>query len=133
MSTVLENIFDYKKNLSLVGLLFFSGVVIFSFTSNIAFGSGVSEGCGYWDLREGCDLSGWMHLVLDSAQAGALAIFLHFLAHRQTKKLELIITNQENKRIRKENFAKESLKNHFTVLLFSFQTNNFYIIKKLIK
>ena len=120
-------IFDYKRNFRLILLVFFSIVVTFSFTANIVYGAGVTEGCDMFELRSDCDLSGWMHLVLDSAQAGALALFLHFLSHRQSKKLEIIITNQEKKRINKEKFANETLKNHFTVLLF-----NISILKQIV-
>ena len=65
-----------------------------------------------------------MHLVIDVAATGLLALFLHSLASKHTKKLELIITNQENKRIRKEKFSNESLKNDFTALLFNISVIN---------
>lgn len=119
MIDIIENLFDYKKNLRIAILVFFSTIILISFISNIVYGAGVSEGCGIFDIKSSCDLSGWMHLVIDSLQAGALALFLHFLASRHTKKLELVITNQENKRLRKEKFSNESLKNDFTSILFS--------------
>ncbi len=119
MIGIIENLFDYKKNLRIAILVFFSTIILISFISNIVYGAGVSEGCGIFDIKSSCDLSGWMHLVIDSLQAGALALFLHFLASRHTKKLELVITNQENKRLRKEKFSNESLKNDFTSILFS--------------
>ena len=118
MISILKPLVNYRKKINLLLLLFFSVVVTYSFSTNVVYGGGVAEGCSMYEISSECDLSGWMHLVLDSAQAGALALFLHFLAHRQTKKLELIITNQENKRTKKEKFANETLKNHFTVLLF---------------
>ena len=74
-----------------------------------------------------------MHLVIDSSQAGALALFLHFLATKQTAKLEHIITNQENKRLLKEKFSAESLKNDFTSILFSISLINQLINKLDIK
>ena len=89
----LESLFDYRKNFRVIILMFFSVVVLFSFTSNIVYGAGVSEGCGIFDIKSGCDLSGWMHLVIDVAATGLLALFLHSLASKHTKKLELIITN----------------------------------------
>ena len=118
MISILKPLVNYRKKINLLLLLFFSVVVTYSFSTNVVYGGGVAEGCSMYEISSECDLSGWMHLVLDSAQAGALALFLHFLAHRQTKKLELIITNQENKRTKKEKFANETLKNNFTVLLF---------------
>jgi len=125
MISVLKPLLDYRKKINLILLLFFSVVVTFSFSTNIVYGGGgVAEGCSMYEINSECDLSGWMHLVLDSAQAGALALFLHFLAHRQTKKLEIIITNQESKRTKKEKFANETLKNHFTVLLFNISLLN---------
>ena len=120
----LESLFDYRKNFRVIILVFFSVVVLFSFTSNIVYGAGVSEGCGIFDIKSGCDLSGWMHLVIDVAATGLLALFLHSLASKHTKKLELIITNQENKRIRKEKFSNESLKNDLTALLFNISVIN---------
>ena len=120
----LESLFDYRKNFRVIILMFFSVVVLFSFTSNIVYGAGVSEGCGIFDIKYACDLSGWMHLVIDVAATGLLALFLHSLASKHAKKLELIITNQENKRIRKERFSNESLKNDFTALLFNISVIN---------
>ena len=120
----LESLFDYRKNLRVIILVFFSVVVLFSFTSNIVYGAGVSEGCGIFDIKSGCDLSGWMHLIIDVTATGLLALFLHSLASKHAKKLELIITNQENKRIRKEKFSNESLKNDFTALLFNISVIN---------
>ena len=124
MINISKPLFDYRKNFRIIILVFFSVVILFSFTSNIVYGSGVSEGCGIFDIRSGCDLSGWMHLVIDVTATGLLALFLHSLASKHAKKLELIITNQENKRIRKEKFSNESLKNDLTALLFNISVIN---------
>jgi len=49
----------------------------------------VSEGCEIFEIREGCDLSGWMILIFGEILVGAsLAIFLHTLSHRNSMKLE---------------------------------------------
>ena len=133
MFSIIEYLFDYRRNVRITILVFFSAFVLISYTSNIVYGAGVSEGCGVFDIKPGCDLSGWLHLVIDSSQAGALALFLHFLATKQTAKLEHIITNQENKRLLKEKFSAESLKNDFTSILFSISLINQLINKLDIK
>ena len=49
----------------------------------------VSEGCGMFEIKAGCDLSIWMALILGEIVVGAfLAIFLHYLAHRSHIELE---------------------------------------------
>ena len=49
----------------------------------------VSEGCEIFEIREGCDLSGWMLLIFGEILVGAsLAILLHTLSHRNSMKLE---------------------------------------------
>jgi len=49
----------------------------------------VSEGCGMFEIKAGCDLSIWMALILGEIVVGAfLAIFLHYLAHRSHVELE---------------------------------------------
>ena len=59
---------------------------IFLFDSAYA---AVSEGCGMFEIKAGCDLSIWMALILGEIVVGAfLAIFLHYLAHRSHIELE---------------------------------------------
>jgi len=49
----------------------------------------VSEGCEIFEIKAGCDLSGWMVLIFGEILVGAsLAIFLHTLSHRASVKLE---------------------------------------------
>ncbi len=53
MINISKSLFDYRENFRIIILVFFSVVVLFSFTSNIVYGSGVSEGCGIFDIRTG--------------------------------------------------------------------------------
>jgi len=49
----------------------------------------VSEGCGMFEIKAGCDLSIWMALILGEIVVGAfLAIFLHYLEHKSHIELE---------------------------------------------
>ena len=91
--------------------------MIFTF-SNLAYGA-VTEGCGMWDVKLECDLSGWMKLLMGDIAIGAfLAILLHYFAQKNGKQLELIVKEQENMRTRRRIFSIESLKNNFTTLIF---------------
>ncbi len=75
-----------------------------------------------FEIREGCELGGWMHLILGDVLIGALlAILLHILAHRSNLKLEnnaktiqKIIEIQEEQRNRRKDYAVFNLKNLFT-------------------
>jgi len=59
---------------------------IFLFDSAYA---AVSEGCGMFEIKAGCDLSIWMALILGEIVVGAfLAIFLHHLEHKSHIELE---------------------------------------------
>ena len=106
-------------------LLLFSLFVSSTFLIHSAFGA-VSEGCGLFDVKLECDLSGWMKLFLgDVAVGAALALFLHILAHRTSLKLEAngaeiqkILNAQEAVRKARRDYAVQNLKNHLTTLLF---------------
>ncbi|MCH7968735.1 MAG: hypothetical protein IH841_05765, partial [Thaumarchaeota archaeon] len=66
-----------KKHLLLIAFAFFIST-IFLFDSVFA---AVSEGCEIFEIREGCDLSGWMILIFGEILVGvSLAIFLHTLS-----------------------------------------------------
>ena len=94
------------------------------FTS-LAFAAGGTPGCGMFEIKEGCELGGWMHLILGDVIIGALlAIFLHILAHRSNIKLEnnaktiqKIIEIQEEQRNRRKDYSVFNLKNLFTHML----------------
>ncbi len=77
----------------LVFVAFFSSVFFF----HAAFAA-VSEGCGLFDVKPGCDLSGWMKLLMGDIAVGAfLALLLHFVSHRSNVKIE------KNSELTKEN------------------------------
>jgi hypothetical protein len=73
-----------KKHLSLIGFALFIST-IFLFDSAYA---AVSEGCEIFEIKAGCDLSGWMKVIFGAAIGGGLAILLHILAHRTNLRLE---------------------------------------------
>ena len=106
-------------------LLLFSLFVSSTFLIHSAFAA-VSEGCGLFDVKLECDLSGWMKLFLGDIMVGAaLALFLHILAHRTSLKLEAngaeiqkILNAQEAVRKARRDYAVQNLKNHLTTLLF---------------
>jgi len=86
--------------------------------SNLAYAS-IIEGCGIWDVKPECDLSGWMKLLMGDIAIGAfLAVLLHHFATKNGKQLQLIIKEQEIMRTRRRIFSIESLKNNFTTLIF---------------
>ena len=109
----------------LASILLFSVFVASTFFINTAFAA-VTEGCGLWDVRPECDLSGWMKLLMGDVGVGAaLAMFLHILAHRHNVKLEKnakeiqkILDAQEAVRKARRDYAVQNLKNHLTTLLF---------------
>ena len=116
---------QFRKKVYLSSILLFSIFVASTFFIHTAFAAG-SEGCGYWDIRLECDLSGWMKLFLGDVGVGAmLAIFLHTLAHRSNVKLDAnakeiqkIIVSQETIRKARRDYAVQNLKNHLTTLVF---------------
>jgi len=93
-----------------------------------------SEGCELFDLKPGCDLSGWMKLIMGDIAIGAfLAILLHYLSHRSNLKIEenirigienskniqKIILAQEESRNRRKIYVGQTMKNHFNSILLS--------------
>jgi len=114
-----------RKKVYIASLLLFSLFVSSTFLIHSAFAA-VSEGCGLFDVKLECDLSGWMKLFLGDIMVGALlALFLHILAHRTTVKLEAngkeiqkILNAQESVRKARRDYAVQNLKNHLTTLLF---------------
>jgi len=114
MRTLSQTKFKKFQTQLIVILIFF---MVFTF-SNLAYGA-VTEGCGLWDVKLECDLSGWMKLLMGDIAIGAfLAILLHYFAQKNSKQLELIVKDQEIMRTRRRIFSIESLKNNFTTLVF---------------
>ena len=93
-----------KKPLSLIAFAFFIST-IFLFDSAYA---AVSEGCEIFEIKAGCDLSGWMKVIFGAAIGGGLAILLHILTHRTNLRLE------RNHEQLKEN-AEKLKENHITI------------------
>jgi len=58
---------------------------IFLFDSAYA---AISEGCEIFEIKAGCDLSGWMKLIFGVSIGGGLAILLYTLSHRTKLRLE---------------------------------------------
>ncbi|MDF2422449.1 MAG: hypothetical protein OPY06_05510 [Nitrosopumilus sp.] len=124
-------------------ILFISVFTTSTFFIHNAFGL-VTEGCGMWDVKLECDLSGWMKLFMGDIGVGAvLAVLLHILSHRNKVKLEensielrknsenirKIIESQDVMRKRRQEFAVQTLRNHFTTLLFIFGVVNRFVSK----
>jgi len=112
-----------RKSLYLSSLLVFAVFFSSIFFVHSAFAA-ATPGCGFFDLRSECDLSGWLHLlmgdiVIGSVVGGLLALLFHRLANRAQKKLELIIESQENMRLRRKDYSAQHLKNLFNTLLFT--------------
>ena len=93
-----------------IGLFIISGFLLKTGFLTAAYAAGGTPGCGMFEIREGCELGGWMHLILGDVIIGALlAIFLHVLAHRSNIKLEnnaksiqKIVEMQEEQRNRRK-------------------------------
>ncbi len=60
-----------NKYLTLVAIFI---LPIFLFDSAYA---AVSEGCEIFEIKAGCDLSGWMKVIFGAAIGGGLAILLY--------------------------------------------------------
>lgn len=88
--------------------------------------SNANNDCPIFSIKYGCDLSAWFHLIIDGSIAAFLGVFFHRLAHKQSLKLKKIVEEHDAMKKRRREFAIQSLKNHFTTLLFSMS-----LIKKL--
>jgi len=73
-----------KKHLSLIVFAFFISTIML-FDSAFA---AVSEGCEIFEIKAGCDLSGWLKLIFGITIGTFLAILLYTLSHRNNLKLE---------------------------------------------
>lgn len=108
-----------------IAYLLISGFLLKAGFISAAYAAGGTPGCGMFEIKEGCELGGWMHLILGDVLIGALlAIFLHVLAHRNNIKLEnnartiqKIIEMQEEQRNRRKDYSVFNLKNLFTHML----------------
>ena len=73
-----------KKHLSLIAFAFFISTILL-FDSAFA---AVSEGCEIFEIREGCDLSGWLKLIFGVSIGVFLGILFHTLSHHTNLRLE---------------------------------------------
>jgi hypothetical protein len=90
----------------------------------LAASSNANNDCPIFSIKYGCDLSAWFHLIIDGSIAAFLGVFFHHLAHKQSLKLKKIVEEQDTMKKRRREFAIQSLKNHFTTLLFSMSLIN---------
>ena len=90
----------------------------------LAASSNAKDDCPEFSIKYGCDLSGWLHLIFDGLIAAFLGLFFHHLAHKQGLKLKKIVEEHDAMEKRRREFAIQSLKNHFTTLLFSMSVIN---------
>jgi hypothetical protein len=90
----------------------------------LAASSNASNDCPIFSIKYGCDLSAWSHLIIDGLIAAFLGVFFHHLAHKQSLKLKKIVEEQDTMKKRRREFAIQSLKNHYTTLLFSMSLIN---------
>ena len=123
--------------------ILFLSILFFSLTTSPVFAE-TTEGCGMFDLRLGCDLSGWMKLILGDLAIGAvLALLLHYLSHRSnikieensrigkenSKQIEKIIVAQENSRHRRKIYVIQTLKNHLGSILLCIGFVNKFLVE----
>jgi len=96
-----------KKHLLLIAFAFFIST-IFLFDSAFA---AVSEGCEIFEIREGCDLSGWLKLVFGVSIGIFLAILLYTLSHRTNLRLERNgeQLNEHTKRLKENSIAIQKI------------------------
>ncbi len=131
-----------------IAFAFFISTII-SFDSAFA---AVSEGCGIFEIREGCDLSNFLVLIFAEILVGAsLAIFLHTLSHRNSMKLEKdseqlkensekikengvaiqkILDAQEYSRNRRRDYLLTSTKSSFNAILLRLGMMNRIVLNK---
>jgi len=85
----------------------------------IAFAAAGTPGCGMFEIREGCELGGWMHLLLgDALTGGLLGMLFHHMAHKTNSKLERILETQEELRYRRKDYAVIQLKSLFNTIVY---------------
>ena len=136
-----------KKHLSLIAFAFFIST-IFLFDSAYA---AVSEGCEIFEIKAGCDLSGWMKVIFGAAIGVGLGILLHTLTHRTNLRLERnheqlkenteqlkenhiaiqkILDAQEYSRNRRRDYLLASTKSSFNAILLRLGMMNRIVLNK---
>lgn len=108
----------FGKNL-FPSILVFLLFIFATFFINTSFAAESQPNCGIFEIKPGCDISGWLHLILgDMAIATFLGLLLHHFSRRASMKLEKIIVAQEAMRTARRDYAIQNIKNHLTTLLF---------------
>ena len=136
-----------KKHFLLIAFAFFIST-IFLFDSAYA---AVSEGCEIFEIKAGCDLSGWMKVIFGAAIGGGLGILLHTLTHRTNLRLERnheqlkenteqlkenhiaiqkILDAQEYSRNRRRDYLLASTKSSFNAILLRLGIMNRIVLNK---
>ncbi len=108
----------FGKNLfpSILVLLSF---IFATFLINNSFAAESQPKCGIFEIKPGCDLSGWLHLIIGEMVIGTLlGLLLYYFSRRSSMKLEKIIVTQEAMRRARRDYAIQNIKNHLTTLLF---------------
>jgi hypothetical protein len=76
--------------------------------------------CHVLEISEHCVLSGIGHLVYgDLIVGGVLALFFHYLAHKNQVRIDKIINTNEEQRLKRKDFAVFHLKSQVTAMLFN--------------
>ena len=117
------------KSLLTKTLLVFFVFVSSTFFIHVSFGATGERdaSCHVLEISDHCDLSGIGHLVYgDLTVGGVLAIFFHYLAHKNGSKIEKnriridkIISTNEKQRLKRKDFAVFHLKSQITAMLFN--------------
>ena len=102
-----------------LAVLVFLAFVMSTFFVHTAYGA-VTEGCGFFDFRLECDLSGWMKLFVgDIGIAAVLALLLHTLAHRTQSKIKALVNSEKVLRQRRRDYTVTTLKSLFNTVFFT--------------
>lgn len=128
MNTLLLNSI-LLNNIKRTSILIFVIFVSSTFSFQIAFAATGTPGCGMFEIRPGCELGGWMHLIMgDALTGGLLGLLFHHMAHKTQRKLERIMEEQEELRNRRKDYAVMQLKGLFNSVLYTLGSINKQII-----
>ena len=109
---------SFRKEL-FPAIIVFMLFIFATFLVNSASASARSPECGIFEIKPGCDLSGWMKFIMGDILIGIfLALLLHHFSRRNSEKLQKIIVAGEKMKNTRRDYAIQSLKNHLTTVLF---------------
>ena len=119
----------YRKKITTISLVVFLAYVCSTTLIHTAFAAEGTPGCGMFEIRPGCELGGWMHLLVgDALTGGMLGVLFHHMAHKTNSKLEAILEEQEALRKRRKDYAVIQLKSLFNTILYTLGNLNKDII-----